>query len=108
MERLLQLQDGSLASKSGQRIQIDYPTPVGEIITLVVKNPSSPEELEDIITDMVNKEQLKIPPKANAFVSSNFNPDTQYVKPDENGEPKVYSTYGIQFYDKPRIIRLRS
>ena len=47
---------------------------------------------------MSDKKSNFIPEDANAYVTSDFSPETQHLKKYDSGKEKFYSVYAIQFY----------
>ena len=75
-------------TKNGSEGYVNHYVKQGKIITVKVPNPIiDPSSVIDYIS------RSSIPKMANAFVVSDFNPDTQFI---ENG--KQYSAYAVLFY----------
>ena len=89
MERLTQNKDGFLYRMDGTEVR--YECRVGLLETIKVKKPVV--DLGSIVNELAKSSPLTIPLGANAYVISEWNCDTQFVK-----DGKVYSCYALQFY----------
>ena len=65
--------------------------PSGKIRTLVFQNPCL--DLDSEVQRRAEENPLFVPPNANCYVISEFNPDTQHLR-----ENKAYSVCAVQFY----------
>ncbi len=97
LEKLTQDESGRLHRKNGDILNSKYLSLEGKIKTLVVANPGI--DVSNEITKMAEAKSLFIPKGANAYVVSEFNPDTQHLrKSDLEGHEKLYSVFAVHFY----------
>ncbi len=64
----------------------------GKPLPILVKNPCL--DISSVLDEMAEQDSALIPDGANAYVASDFNPDTQHIR-----EGKAYSVYAVQFYN---------
>jgi len=96
LEKLTRDELGRLYRADGGMIWIGHLTPKGKIKPLVVKNPCL--DIADVIDEMARRDALFIPQGANAYLASDFSPDTQHARQDPEGKKEMFSVYAIQFY----------
>ena len=89
LQQLIQDESGHLKNQDGTALR--YETRVGPLTTITVKHPVL--DISSIVDDLADKNSAIIPRGANAYVASDFNCDTQFIKED-----KAYSVYALQFY----------
>lgn len=97
LEKLTQEDNGKILDKEGHEITQKFLFQVGKIRTLVVANPILDVSKE--IDKMAEQNSCFIPQGANAYVASDWNPDTQHLrKTDLEEHEKLYSVFAVQFY----------
>lgn len=108
LEKLLQSNRGTIYSQNGDGSTKHYAInqqafPRGRVQTLVVEHPCL--DIRGVINEMSDRNSARIPQHANAYVTSEFNGDTQHIRIDENGSGKetMHSVYAIQFYLVPSL-----
>lgn len=97
LEKLFQSEEGHVYHKRNDSINCDTKMfKQGKIKILVVEHPCV--EISDLIDSMAEKDSKFIPNYANAYIVSEYSPDTQFLRKSESGAEKFYSVYAIQFY----------
>ncbi|GEM_PF-3482931 len=91
LERLTQDEDGTIKSQDGEPINTYHSWPVGKLITHVVENPCL--DVSQVVDEMIERNSPLVPRDANAYVVSDFNPDTQAIR-----NRRTTSVYAVQFY----------
>lgn len=95
LEKLTQDAEGSISRIDESYISQRVIYRRGKMQTLVLQNPESPDSFIKNLSD----DSAFIPSRANAYLASEFNPDTQHIrKPKEDKREKIFSVYAIQFY----------
>jgi hypothetical protein len=89
LERLRQDEDGFLYREHGGLLRRERR--MGRLRTIRAKNPVV--DIGYVVNKMIENGELTVPEMSNAFLSSDFNPDTQFVRGGE-----IFSCYAIQFY----------
>ena len=92
MNALLQLVESEeyhgLRKRNGARVV--NPEKIGKVRTITIQNPT---DIGEKIEQLIKETSPLIPEDANAYVTSEFNPDAQFEK-----DGKMYSVYAVQFY----------
>jgi len=96
LQKLTQNEFGRLCLANGIEISSRNLLRSGKIKTLVVEHPCL--DIYNVINEMSDKKSNFIPEDANAYVTSDFSPETQHLKKYDSGKEKFYSVYAIQFY----------
>ncbi len=96
LERLTQGAFGDLHRADGTSLRKEQVEGVGRITTIVVPNPEI--NAASVIDGLAQRDSPLIPPRANAYVISDFNGDTQHIRKDDAGQERMYATYAVQFY----------
>jgi len=89
LQKLVQKEFGNLQKQDGTPIRDEIR--VGQLRTLKVQNPIL--NISSVINELAGRSFILIPKEANAYVSSDFNFGTQFIK-----HKKAYSVYALQFY----------
>ena len=98
LERLLQ-ERGELSRLTKQDGSIPkFLSPVGKIQTFVL---SYDKDIQQFLDGMAEQGSLFIPKTANAYVSSDFNPDTSHLRGKCSRKKVAHSVYAVQFYRIP-------
>ena len=91
LQKLIQDELGGLFRTDGNVVSEDHVARVGKLKTLVIQHPCV--DISTVLDEMAQRNSLFIPKNAHAYVASDFNGDTQYIR----GE-KALSVYAVQFY----------
>ncbi len=94
LEKLTQNNSGILHRSNGEKIPPQNAVTKGKIKTIV---DSSPYNIDELIKAMTKKDSIIIPEGANAYVVSDWNPDTQFIKKTDFGS-FFRSVFAVQFY----------
>ena len=96
LEKLTQDESGILHRADGRELHPQCAVPKGKITTIVESNPC---DIDGVIAGMAERDSVVIPKGANAYVASDWNPDTQHLrKSNLEGDGKFYSVFAVQFY----------
>jgi len=95
LEKLTQGEFGLIRPPYYGSAPVDNAYVVDKIKTITVQHPS---DISSAIDEMAERDSVLIPKDANAYVASDFNPETQHIRKTENGEV-FCSVYAIQFYN---------
>ncbi len=90
LEKLTQDEDGVLHGSNGEKCFPVPPIPIGPLTTLLVQNLIS---VDSAIETSVKEKSGTVPVDANAYLASDFNRDTQFIR-----NKKMFSVYAVQFY----------
>lgn len=96
LEKLIQDGEAGIFYPNGNIIYSKEITPLGKIKTIVVKNPCN---IKEHIDELTARDSTIIPKNANAYLVSDWNPDTQHIRKDDSkNKGEIYSVFAIQFY----------